>query len=98
MNIIISPVITEKSMADAAKGKFTFKVVKSSNKEEIKKAVEKRFNVNVVHVSTSILKGKSQRVGMRRNEKKITDTKKAIVKLKEGQKIGMFELGGEDNK
>lgn len=97
-NVIISPLITEKSMKDAADGKFSFRVSKSSNKNEIKKEVERRFSVNVVHISTNILKGKKVRVGARRAEKNVSDTKKAIVSVKKGQKIGLFELGGDDKK
>ena len=95
MDIIISPLITEKSMNDASKGKYTFRVAKDSNKNQIKSAIEKYFNVHVTHVSTSILKGKKIRVGARRAERPIGDTKKAIVALKAGEKIGMFELGGD---
>lgn len=95
-SIIISPLITEKSMSDAATGKFSFRVAKSANKNEIKKEIEKRFSVNITHISTSILKGKKVRVGARRAEKDISDTKKAIVTVKKGQKIGLFELGGDD--
>ncbi len=95
---IISPMITEKSMADATLSKFTFKVSKSANKAEIKKEVEGKFNVHVTNVSTSILKGKSIRVGARRTEKKLDATKKAVVTLKSGEKIGLFELGGEEDK
>lgn len=93
MNVIISPLITEKSMIDAGNGKFTFRVAKEADKKEIKKEVEKNFKVNVVHISTSILKGKSMRTGIRRVEKSISDTKKAVVTLKKGEKIGLFELG-----
>ena len=85
-------------MKDASSGKFSFRVLKSANKNEIKKTVEKNFNVNVVHVSTNILKGKKMRVGSRRTEKKVSDSKKAIVTVKKGQKIGLFELGGDDKK
>ena len=98
MSVISSPLITEKSMIDAGNGKFTFRVLKSANKTEIKKEVEKRFSVNVTHVSTSILKGKSSRVGARRIEKAQSDSKKAVVTVKKGQKIGMFELGGDKDK
>ncbi len=93
MNVIISPLITEKSMIDAGVGKFTFRVQKYANKNEIKKEIEKNFSVNVVHISTNILKGKSMRTGTRRMEKTISDTKKAVVTLKKGEKIGLFELG-----
>ncbi len=98
MSLIISPLITEKSMQDAEASKFTFKVLKAADKTQIKKEIEKRFSVSVIHVSTSILKGKKVRVGARRTEKKVSDWKKAIVTLKKGEKIGMFELGGEEKK
>lgn len=98
MNTIISPLITEKSMKDAESGKFSFRVNKASNKNEIKKEAEKRFNVNITHISTNILKGKKKRSGTRRAEKEVSNTKKAIVTVKKGQKIGLFELGGEDKK
>ena len=98
MDIIISPLITEKSMQDASNGKFTFKVLKSSNKNDIKREIEKNFSVNVIGISTNILKGKKVRVGARRAEKNVSDTKKAIVSVKKGQKIGLFELGGDKDK
>jgi large subunit ribosomal protein L23 len=98
MNLIISPLITEKSMQDAQNSKFTFQVAKFSNKNEIKKEIEKRFKVSVTHVSTNTVKGKSVRVGAKRTEKKLASWKKAIVTLKSGEKIGMFELGGEEKK
>jgi large subunit ribosomal protein L23 len=91
--IIISPIITEKSMMDAASGKFTFRVERFARKEEIKKEVEERFKVHVVNISTNILKGKTVRTGMKRTERKLSPVKKAIVTLKKGEKIGMFELG-----
>lgn len=95
MSILISPLITEKSMMDAGNGKFTFRVYRYANKNEIKKEVEKSFSVNVTHISTSILKGKSVRVGARRTEKELSDTKKAVITLRKGEKIGLFELGGD---
>jgi large subunit ribosomal protein L23 len=97
-SIIISPLITEKSMIEASKGKFTFRVFKGANKTEIKKVVEKNFDVNVTHIPTNILKGKMVRVGSRRAERKVSDWKKAIVTVKKGQKIGLFELGGGEDK
>lgn len=97
MDVIISPLITEKSMNDASSGKYSFKVNKRSNKKEIKSAIEKAFNVSVTGITTSITKGRSVRVGQRRTEKRLGDFKKAIVSLKTGDKIGLFELG-EDKK
>lgn len=97
MDIIISPVITEKSMAQASTGKYTFKVDVRANKNAIKNAVEKNFSVNVIGVSTITIKGRSARTGQRRLEKTLSPFKKAIVELKTGEKIGLFELG-EDKK
>jgi large subunit ribosomal protein L23 len=98
MEVIIAPLITEKSMAAAGEGKFTFKVAKDANKMQIKSVVEKNFEVHVTHVTTSILKGRSIRVGTRRTEKPVSDWKKAIVTVKKGEKIGLFELGGDEKK
>ena len=93
LNIIIGPIITEKSMADAANGKYSFKVFKTANKTEIKQAVEAKFKVNVVKIATVTTKGRSQRAGIRRLETAQPSFKKAIVKVKQGQKIGIFDAG-----
>lgn len=93
INIIIKPIITEKSMSDAGKGRFTFAVLKNADKKAIKKAVEEKFKVNVLSVSTNIVKGKKIRVGARRKEVDKSDFKKAIVQLIEGQKIDLFDVG-----
>lgn len=88
-DIIIKPVITERSMNDMAEGKYTFYVDKKSNKTEIKNAVEAVFNgVKVSNVNTLNLKGKKKRMG--RHEGKRPDRKKAIVTLAEGS-IEFFE-------
>lgn len=92
-NIIIAPVISEKSMQDATSGKYTFKVLKSANKEIIKKIIEEKFKINVIKISTAIIKGKRKRVGTRRTEVSTSSWKKAMVNLKSGQKIGLFEAG-----
>lgn len=92
-NIIIRPIITEKSMKDAEKFIFSFVVRKTATKYEIKAAVEKLFNVHVVKVATNMLKGGSVRTGVRRTEVKNQPMKKAFVHLKNGEKIGVFELG-----
>jgi len=95
MSILIAPVITEKSMNNAGKGKYTFKVVDSADKLSIKKEVEKRFNVNVLAVTTVVVKGKVKRSGKKRMQKRTSNWKKAVVALKAGQKIDLFELGGK---
>jgi|SRR6056297_2110516 large subunit ribosomal protein L23 len=88
-DIIIKPIVTEKSMMSMEENKYTFKVRKDSNKTEIKKAIEELFNVDVVKVNTMNVKGKVKRLG--RNEGKRADWKKAIVKLAPGSKIELFE-------
>jgi len=92
-NIIVRPIITEKSMLDANKSKFTFIVNKNASKKEIKSAVEKLFDVTVVTVSTSMVKGKTRKFGPRRVEQVLSAEKKAMVQLKSGQKIDAFEIG-----
>lgn len=88
--IIIAPVITEKSMYGIADKKYTFKVAKDSNKVEIAKAVETLFGVKVVKVNTISVKGRFKRMG--RNEGYRPDWKKAIVTLSEDSKaIEFFE-------
>lgn len=91
--MIIKPVITERSMDDVAKGKFTFLVSRETTKDMIRKAVERKFNVNVLSVATIMVKGKTRRSGTRRTEVTIVRLKKAIVKLKKDQKIDLFEVG-----
>ncbi|MDE7364184.1 MAG: 50S ribosomal protein L23 [Ruminococcus sp.] len=89
-DIIIKPVITEKSMDELQTGKYTFKVAKDATKSEIKKAVEKLFNVDVAKVTTMNVKGKMKRVG--RYEGMTSSWKKAIVTLKPDSKtIEFFE-------
>lgn len=94
--IIKKPIITEKSMNLVAQNCYTFKVDRRAAKGQIKKAVEEKFNVNVVRVGTAIVKGKSRLSGKRRKKVKLGDWKKAIVEIKKGQKIEGF--GGEDEK
>ncbi|MFR9280781.1 50S ribosomal protein L23 [Levyella massiliensis] len=90
-DIIISPVVTEKSMADMAENKYTFRVDAKCNKAEIRHAVEEAFDgVKVKRVNTITMKGKTKRVGNRKT--KSSDWKKAIVTLTEDSKeIEFFE-------
>ena len=78
-DIIIAPVVTEKSSDGIAEGKYTFKVNKKATKIDIKRAVEKLFEVKVLNVTTITVKGKEKRVG--RNVGKTSDWKKAIVTI-----------------
>ncbi len=88
--IIERPLVTEKSMAGADQGKYTFRVDKNANKIEIAQAVEQIFNVKVDTVNTMIVKGKTRRQG-RFPMGKTAEWKKAIVSLKPGFKIEIFE-------
>ena len=88
-DIIVRPVVTEKSMDLLADNKYTFIVDKKANKTEIKNAIEQIFKVEVVKVYTMNIKGKPKRMG--RFEGKRPDRKKAVVSLKAGQKIRLFE-------
>ena len=85
-DIILSPVLTEKSSdMSQAHNKYSFKVSRDSNKKEIGAAVQELFKVKVEKVNTISMRGKKKRVRFR--EGKTPDWKKAIVTLKEGQKI-----------
>ena len=84
-DIIIAPVITEKSAMNAEKNVYTFKVAKTATKTEIKWAVEKAFNVKVTNVNTLNTKPKDKRVGKYTGKTKTY--KKAIITLAEGQTI-----------
>ncbi|OAT81196.1 50S ribosomal protein L23 [Desulfotomaculum copahuensis] len=88
-DILRRPVVTEKSMALQAENKYTFIVDPGANKVEIKKAVEDLFKVKVEKVHTLRVKGKLKRV--RNVWGRRPDVKKAIVTLKEGNKIELFE-------
>jgi len=93
--VIVKPLVTEKSMNDVSHGRYTFVVSKDAGKASIKSAIKAQFNVTVASVATTIQKGKTQRVGTRRVEVGKSDFKKATVTLKKGEKIALFEPGGE---
>jgi large subunit ribosomal protein L23 len=89
-DVIIKPIITERSMDDMADGKYTFQVDKRTTKSEVKKAVETIFGVKVEKVSTMNIIGKVKRQGLHSGKR--PDWKKAIVKLTEDSKgIEFFE-------
>jgi len=86
MQVLLSPVISEKSslLADSA-NQFCFKVASDANKLEIKKAVEMLFEVDVEAVKVLNIKGKTKRFGQLLGKR--SDTRKAYVRIKEGQDI-----------
>ena len=92
--IILKPVITERSNAlKEQNNNFVFEVHPKANKREIKRAVEKMFNVTVRDVHTAIIRGKPKTTLMRggRFPGRRPDRKKAFVKLAEGQNIDIFD-------
>lgn len=96
-DVIIAPVITEKSMQNATLGKFTFKVATQANKSLIKSAIQDKFKVKVLKIMTSMVKGKTDRRGTRREEFVKTAWKKATVKLAKDQKIALFDVAGQES-
>lgn len=89
-DIILKPIVTEKSMNAIADKKYTFKVDKNANKIEIAYAVEKLFGVKVTKVNTMNVRGRAKRVGINSGYK--PDWKKAIVTVsKDSKGIEFFE-------
>ena len=91
-DVILAPVVSEKSYALIDNNAYTFVVHPESNKTEIRQAVEKIWGVKVLSVNTINRKGKTKR--FRFTQGKRADTKRAIVKLREGDKIDLFEQQG----
>ena len=88
--VLVKPLISEKaSVATEKTNRYGFYVALKSNKNQIKEAVEKLYDVKVLNVKTSILPGKVKRVG--KGLKKTSKTKKAFVQLEDGQKIEFFK-------
>jgi large subunit ribosomal protein L23 len=87
-DILLRPVISEKSYRLADDGKYTFLVDLGANKTQIKQAVETVFTVRVIGVNTSNRQGKRRRT--RYGYGKRPDTKRAIVSLAEGDRIDLF--------
>ena len=92
-DIVIAPVITEKSMAGTLAQQYTFEVNPRATKTQIKSAIQEIFKVAVVKINTTNIGGKNKNFARRgvRTHGKMADWKKAIVTLAPGQKI---ELGG----
>lgn len=86
-DIIIAPVVTEKSVRNAQNGIYTFKVDKRATKTQIKKTIEAQFGVHVEKINTLLTKPKDRRVGKYTGKTKVY--KKAIVSLKNGETIEM---------
>lgn len=93
IEILKRPIVTEKMTELQEKGQYAFEVKREANKIEIARAVEKKFNVTVVDVRTMRHKGKAKSQLTRRGRfaGRTAGWKKAIVRLKEGDKIEFFQ-------
>jgi large subunit ribosomal protein L23 len=88
-NVIIRPVISEKSYALIAEGKYTFRVADRAHKTQIAAAVEQIFGVSVAGVRTAKVRSKPKRRGL--HQGKTRSWKKAVVQLAPGERIELFE-------
>ena len=88
-DVILAPVVSEKSYSLLDSNAYTFVVHKDANKTEIRQAVETIWGVRVLAVNTVNRKGKSKR--FRFTQGRRADTKRAVVKLAEGDKIEIFD-------
>ena len=87
--VIIKPIVSEKSYALATIGKYTFRVHPDAHKTQIKQAIEELFDVRVIEVATMSVKGKPKRRGYSSGTRR--SWKKAIVQLREGDQIPIFQ-------
>lgn len=87
--VIRRPVVTEKSTRLSERNKYVFEVDKNANKDQVRLAVEKAFKVGVVEVNVVTVPGETKRMG--RRQVTAPAWKKAIVTLREGDKIQFFE-------
>jgi large subunit ribosomal protein L23 len=90
-DVIIRPIVSEKSYALSERGVYTFVVPAAANKIEVRRSVERVFNVRVVKVNTLNRPGKRKRNRRRATFGKRPDTKRAFVTLAAGQTIPLFE-------
>ena len=98
MDIVKRPIITEKSMFLASTGWYTFAVALKSRKEDIVKAINALYSVSVIAVRTMRVAGKTRKAGKRAKPVTRVDWKKTLVRLKKGQKIGVFEVSEQQGK
>jgi large subunit ribosomal protein L23 len=87
--VLRRPLITEKNTRLQSQGRYAFEVAARANKQQIKQAVEAAFKVSVTAVNTMTMPGKKRRIG--KGQVMTSPWKKAIVILKPGDKIELFE-------
>jgi large subunit ribosomal protein L23 len=90
-NVIKAPLVSEKSMKATERSCYAFIVDRAASKDQVKQAVETVFGVNVVGVRTMVLKKKQRRLTKSRRVIQPSPVKKAIVELKKGEKLDIYE-------
>lgn len=93
MNIFLTPVISEKSLARIESfNEYTFRAPRYTSKAQVKEVIEKSFGVKVLSVHTKVLKAKAKRSGKLRRLTQRLDSKHVTVKLDKKDKISLFEI------
>lgn len=89
-SVVVRPLLSEKSVSyRETEGKYSFLVRRDANKDDVKLAIEKLFDVQVEAVNTAIIRGKVKRRGIHLSQ--LSNKKKAYVTLRQGQKIKIFD-------
>ena len=91
LSVLVRPIVTEKSTLMQDQNKYVFEITPRANKSQVKIAVERAFNVKVLAVNIVKARGEHRRVGISRRLIKLPDQKKAVVTLKQGDTIQVFE-------
>jgi len=91
-NLVKRPFLTEKTLALAAKGWYTFVVDCAATKSRVIAEIQQQYKVTVTSVRTIHVHGKVRRVGKKMTKAEKPDWKKALVRLAKGQKIDVFEV------
>lgn len=89
----LRPLITETTINLVKNNWYTFAVPVSARKNELREAIGKAFKVDILEIKTMVVKGKAKRSLKSRKVRQLSDWKKAIVKVKDGQKIDAFDVG-----
>ena len=96
--IIIKPLLTEKTLSQTGGGWYGFVVAIHATKGQIAEQIARLYNVTVVGIRTARYHGKARRSGKRQTAVVRPDWKKALVRLAKGQKIAAFEVSSESTK
>lgn len=90
--MLLKPIVTEKTIKETEKKRYTFAVSADQTKTDIKKRLEKLFKVNIIKIQTAVVIGKKYRSGRRWIYKKRPEWKKAVITIKPDQKIDLFDI------